>query len=397
MPQFKGSVEIQDGEGSTTILLDGDTGDTSVGGGGQHGRVVVGTGAGGQRVILDGETGTVTIHAADGDPLVTLDGQTGDIVVQRKVAGTTREVLRLDAGSAALTLGANGIGGDLVVRDGAGRDVLTFAAANAALFLGADGNEGDLIVRDASNREVFHFDAQNAVLRLGTTGNEGDLIVRDAENREVFHFDSNFAVLRIGTTGNEGDLIVRDAENREVFHFDSNFAVLRLGATGNEGDLIVRNDRGAETIHLDGNAGDIILRNADAAEDFELAPEVAPRPGTVMVLDGDGRLRPCSSAYDRKVVGVIAGAGSCRPGIVLNRRAEAGAPRAPISIVGRAACHADARYGAIGVGDLLTSSPTAGCAMRASDAEQAFGAIIGKALTPLPAGSGLVEMVIGLQ
>jgi len=49
------------------------------------------------------------------------------------------------------------------------------------------------------------------------------------------------------------------------------------------------------------------------------------------------------------------------------------------------------------IGDLLTSSTTPGCAMRAADPARAFGAVIGKALTPLDDGEGLVDMIISLQ
>jgi len=82
---------------------------------------------------------------------------------------------------------------------------------------------------------------------------------------------------------------------------------------------------------------------------------------------------------------------------VLDRNADAEAPRVPISMMGKAACRVDTRYGSIEVGDLLTSSPSTGCAMRASDSNQAAGAVIGKALTPLDEGRGLVEMLISLQ
>jgi hypothetical protein len=228
-------------------------------------------------------------------------------------------------------------------------------------------------------------------------GNEGDIIVRDSAGREVFHMDGQNAALYVGAQGNEGDIVVRDGGGREVFHVDSNFAAVYVGAAGNEGDVIVRNDKGKETIRLDGGSGDIILSNADAAEDFTLAEGTAAVPGAVMVLAPDGALRPCSSAYDRKVVGVVAGAGSRRPGIVLDRNGDLDGRRAPISMVGKAACLADAAFGGIEAGDLLTSSPTVGYAMRAADARRAPGATIGKALTPLPAGRGLVEMVISLH
>jgi hypothetical protein len=237
----------------------------------------------------------------------------------------------------------------------------------------------------------------NAALYVGAEGNEGDVIVRDGVGREVFHMDGNNAALYVGASGNEGDVIVRDGSGREVFHVDSNFAAVYVGADGNEGDVIVRNDDGNETIRLNGGNGDIILTNADAAEDFTLAEAAGAAPGTVVVLDRDGALAPCAAAYDRRVIGVVAGAGGFRPGIVLDRRSDGGARRVPVSMVGKAACLADARYGPIEAGDLLTSSPTAGCAMRAEDPLRASGATIGKALTPLHEGRGLVEMVISLQ
>jgi hypothetical protein len=306
-------------------------------------------------------------------------------------------VFRFDAAQATLRIGTTGNAGDVSVRDGSNREVLQFDSSSAVMRIGATGNEGDLIVRDASNREVFHFDGGNAVLRIGATGNEGDLIVRDASNREVFHFNAENAVLRIGTAGNEGDISVRDASDREVFQFDANFAVLRVGAAGNEGDIICRDDAGNESIHLNGGAGDIILRNADLAEQFDLADEVDAAPGTVMSLAVDGRLAPSLRAYDQAVVGVVAGGGSYRSGIVMDHRVTSEGCRAPIAMVGKAACRVDASYGPVRIGDLLTSSPTPGHAMRADDPARAFGAVIGKALTPLNEGRGLVHMLISLQ
>jgi hypothetical protein len=241
------------------------------------------------------------------------------------------------------------------------------------------------------------MDGNNAALYLGANGNEGDIFVYDGAGREVFRFDSEFAALYIGADGNEGDIIVRDGSGREVFHVDSNFAAVYVGANGNEGDVIVRNDNGDETIRLNGGNGDIILTNADAAEDFTLAEAAEAAPGTVVVLDRDGALAPCSTAYDRRVIGVVAGAGGFRPGIVLDRRDDAAGRRVPVSMVGKVSCLADARYGPIEAGDLLTSSPTTGCAMRAEDPLRASGATIGKALTPLRQGRGLVDMVISLQ
>jgi hypothetical protein len=58
---------------------------------------------------------------------------------------------------------------------------------------------------------------------------------------------------------------------------------------------------------------------------------------------------------------------------------------------------ADATYGTIEVGDMLTTSATVGHAMKASDPQQSFGSVIGKALSPLAEGRGLVNVLITLQ
>jgi hypothetical protein len=65
--------------------------------------------------------------------------------------------------------------------------------------------------------------------------------------------------------------------------------------------------------------------------------------------------------------------------------------------VGKVFCKVDAQYGAIAVGDLLTTSPTLGHAMKATKPHKAFGAVIGKALRPLQDGCGLIPILIALQ
>jgi hypothetical protein len=264
------------------------------------------------------------------------------------------------------------------------------------LFLGGAGRVGTARLRDANKNDIIVLDATNASIYVGASGNEGDVIVRDGGGREVFHVDGNSAAVYVGVSGNEGDLIVRDGSGREVFHVDSNVAGVFVGANGNEGDVIVRNATGVETIRLDGGSGDIILSNADCAEDFDVASPDLARPGTVMVLADDGAVTPSREPYDRRVAGVVSGAGGLRPGIVLGR--EAGAPtRCPLALVGRVFCHADASDGPIGLGDLLTTSSTPGHAMKAADPTRAFGAVLGKALGQLPSGRGLIRVLVALQ
>ena len=142
--------------------------------------------------------------------------------------------------------------------------------------------------------------------------------------------------------------------------------------------------------------GDITLTNADCAEDFDIAPGSSAEPGTVVVLDDGSNVRESSRAYDKRVAGVISGAGNFKPGLVLDKQQKQG-DRKPIALLGKVYCKVDAQFGPIEVGDLLTTSPTPGHAMRVDDPLRAFGAVIGKALRPLTNGQGLVPILIALQ
>jgi hypothetical protein len=175
-----------------------------------------------------------------------------------------------------------------------------------------------------------------------------------------------------------------------------------MGGRGADGDIFLfpaggdRTNDATASIHLNGDTGDIILRNADCAEDFDLAPSIDVAPGAVVVLDDDGHVRPCSVAYDHRVAGVVSGAGGYRPGLVLDRHAST-RPRVPVALMGKVYCRVDASHGGVRVGDLLTTSPTPGHAMKLSDSSRAIGAVIGKALRPLATGVGLVPILVTMQ
>jgi hypothetical protein len=141
---------------------------------------------------------------------------------------------------------------------------------------------------------------------------------------------------------------------------------------------------------------DVVLAGADCAEEFDIATDNDVEPGAVMVLDEAGSLRACNRAYDRMVAGVISGAGEYKPGLILDRN-KSSEKRLPLALMGKVFCKVDAQYRPIGIGDLLTTSPTKGHAMVAEDHSRAFGAVIGKALRPLGSGRGLIPMLIALQ
>lgn len=142
--------------------------------------------------------------------------------------------------------------------------------------------------------------------------------------------------------------------------------------------------------------GDIQLAGADYAEDFDIVDLEGAEPGTVMVLDDSGGVRVSDHSYDRRVAGVVSGAGNYKPAVILDRQAS-GTNRRPLALMGKVYCSVDASDAPIAIGDLLTTSSTPGHAMKAANPAQAFGAVIGKALRPLASGSGLIPILVALQ
>jgi hypothetical protein len=140
------------------------------------------------------------------------------------------------------------------------------------------------------------------------------------------------------------------------------------------------------------------ITGGDLAEPFVMAGAGAIQPGMVVAIDPDhpGQLRISTSAYDRTVAGVVSGAGGIDTGVLMYEEA-AGEDAHPVALSGRVYVYADAANGAIEPGDLLTTASTPGHAMKATNYEQAQGAILGKAMGGLESGRGLVLMLVTLQ
>ncbi|HVM46619.1 MAG TPA: hypothetical protein VMU04_01260 [Candidatus Acidoferrum sp.] len=142
-----------------------------------------------------------------------------------------------------------------------------------------------------------------------------------------------------------------------------------------------------------------IKGGADLAEPFKIsaAPAAIP-PGAVLVIDeqNPGHLKMSDREYDTRVAGVISGANGVNPGIQMQQQALMEDGR-NVALTGRVYVQAEASNGAIMPGDLLTTSSTPGHAMRVTDHARAQGAVLGKAMTPLTGGKGMVLVLVTLQ
>jgi hypothetical protein len=233
------------------------------------------------------------------------------------------------------------------------------------------------------------------VLGLGQPNRPGRISTFGATG-EAVRIEAASASVRAGGSGTNGIVSVRGKDGQplvEMLGGDTE-SVIGVGQANRPGRISVFGASG-EAVRIDGQRGDIVLSNADCAEDYDVDPELidAAEPGTVMTLDDEGRLRPATEPYDAHVAGVVSGAGEFKPAMVLDRQPGL-ANRVPLALVGKVFCKVDASNEPIRVGDLLTTSALRGHAMKVTDASKAFGAVIGKALRPLHSGQGLIPITV---
>ncbi|MBE7457559.1 MAG: hypothetical protein KJ057_02700 [Phycisphaerae bacterium] len=161
------------------------------------------------------------------------------------------------------------------------------------------------------------------------------------------------------------------------------------------------------TLHVNGTTRTTVLEitgGSDIAEPFNVngaeGPGAAIEPGMVVAIDPScaGELRLADQPYDTRVAGVISGAGGVNPGMTLTQTGSIADGVHPVALTGRVYCWVDADAGgAVRPGDMLTTSATPGHAMKASSRKRAHGAIIGKAMSSLDSGKGLVLVMVNLQ
>jgi hypothetical protein len=278
--------------------------------------------------------------------------------------------------------------------------------AAIALFAESFGTDATAVITNAGTGEIFRgFNGGGSpVFRIThagktvTTGLEvtsGPLIVDSSSRiRMVGAFGGGVggAPVYVDNTTSNGIAFwgkVTGTGAPAVFEQNGSGALIRAFTNGSL-KFEVRNNGRVVTPALE------ITGGGDLAEPFDV--EGDREPGTVLVIDDQvpGRLVPSSIAYDRRVAGVVSGAGGILPGIIMSPE-EATANGAQVALTGRVYAKADAGPGPIRPGDLLTTSDRPGHLMRATDPERTAGAVVGKAMSALADGQGLVLVLVTLQ
>jgi hypothetical protein len=185
----------------------------------------------------------------------------------------------------------------------------------------------------------------------------------------------------------------------------ANVADYSIKRTNNgEPEFVIKKDTGfvgigtgtpGTTLDVDGAI--TIRGGADIVESFESSCGVL-EPGTVVAIDPDhpGMLMCAAQAYDTKVAGVVSGAGGVNPGLLLGQD-DMFSGDTKVAMTGRVYVKCSSEGGPVRPGDRLTTSSLDGHAMRVADGSRAGGAVIGKAMSSLDEGTGLVLVLVNLQ
>ena len=329
------------------------------------------------RALLEGENtgGLLTLYTADGNAGAILYGNEG--------SGSGALSLRNTNGSPRFRAYGGPTSGLLQMFDADGTETFT---ANA------DGN-GSLVLRQG--------DGSAGVALYGSNGTGGGGVT-------IYRDDGTFAgqLTVANTTQDDGYLGLANRAGSTKF-----YARASNGSDSQGGYVGMRNSAGAQTITLDASdaSGDgkittqvlQITGGSDLSENFEInAEKGALEPGMIVSIDPKnvGELVLSRTACDKKVAGIISGAGGVKTGMLMGQAGTKADGKHPVALTGRVYCWVDADAGgAVEAGDLITTSNTPGHGMKVSNHALASGAIIGKAMSSLEKGKGLVLVLVSLQ
>jgi len=365
-------------------------------------------------MMNSGGTENITLDSAAGGNITAA----GTVSAANVHATTSAQALSFMAymdtldGTRFASLEANGGGGGILrTRDEAGVQTTIMGSSGAiggfATLSRAGGGTG--ITLDAEvGAGPSSAGAQITVHQAdGSTGVTIDGDATNADGGGAIQVRNNVSGARVSilgeSTGTGGEISVFDADGTETIEM--------LGAesstTGAQINLAKADGSVSISIDADFNGDGRIITDelqitggSDLSEQFDItSSHGAIEPGMVVSINPNnpGELLVSSGAYDRTVAGVISGAGGVKTGLMMGQRGTVADGKHAVALTGRVWVHCDASSGAIQPGDLLTTAALPGHAMKVTDHARANGAILGKAMSSLESGQGLVLVLVSLQ
>lgn len=374
---------------------------------GNGSRLEMRNGADQMNVELDGEEngggGYINLYNSQGTRTIEFDGDEAGVVgMLRLYTGTGIKSIELegqesgsatDGGILRIFDDTGALTGSWDGKQASGGSVLRLFDEAGTNTIYVDGNEGDSgAVINLNN------DTGQRSIEIDSHEGTGDGVIRAYDATGVKTVEIN------ADQGANGNVNIYNESGVKTVELDA-----REGEGAGQIELF--DASGALRIEIDADKGgdsfisvDVLQINggADLSEQFDVAfteHSQSPEPGMVVSIDphSPGELQISADAYDRRVAGVISGAGGVKPGMMMGQDGSIADGEYPVALTGRVYVKADASYGAIEPGDLMTTSDTPGHAMKVTDHTRAGGSVLGKAMTSLKSGQGLVLVLVTLQ
>ena len=253
----------------------------------------------------------------------------------------------------------------------------------------------------------------NASLHVDSAGTDAPFRVQQVGATKLLVAPNGAVAVGSNVTTPAGRLNVLGGNDASLTNVANNGFMVIGSPTGvnivfDDNEIMARNNGVASKLFLNKDSTFVVVPGleitggADLVEPFDIVSndlDDLVTPGMVVSIDPEqpGKLKVAKNAYDRTVAGIISGANGINPGLSMAQQDSIADGSHPVALTGRLYALADASYGAIEPGDMLTTSDTQGHVMKVTDHDRAQGAIIGKAMTPLDSGKGHVLVLVTLQ
>jgi hypothetical protein len=342
------------------------------------------------------------------------EGESSNILIGSPGVGGDTAIIRIGSGQTS-TFVAGVINGN-----GAGLTNLSVAALPNVVVTNNEANVSlnglnlplPAIIDAYSTTLLYADNNNNTFFGLTTFGEEGNGNNNTGIGNEAMDFNSsgsyNTAVgvnalddmfetcnYNIALGYNAGSELQGGSNNIYIGNVGGNESgVIRIGTPGTQTQTFI-----AGTIQNPSCTTLTITGGSDLAEPFPISNAGSQvSEGAVVVIDeqNPGHLKLTDRPYDTRVAGVVSGANGINPGIQMQQQGLLEGGR-NVALTGRVYVQADTSNGPIKPGDLLTTSSMPGRAMKVTNHTKAQGAILGKAMTGLKTGQGMVLVLVTLQ
>lgn len=281
-------------------------------------------------------------------------------------------------------------------------------------------SSGNVGIGTATPIAPLHVASDGVAIQLGTETSAGSAIAFEhnssgSYNRTqagysttVYGSDTGFAYLAGGPTKGTALIVNGDFTDSPSLYVNSAGKVGIGTVTPNtklevDGNVTLTAGSGASITFQDGTVQSTaytgVVCGGDYAESVDvMGSRTKYEPGDLLVIDPNdpGRFLKSAEAYSTLVAGIY----STKPGTVGRREttyAKTDTTPVPMAMMGIVPTKVSTENGAIKTGDLLVTSSTLGYAMKGTDRSRLTGAVVGKALGSLDAGTGVIEVLVTLQ